>query len=290
MKTILQHLADAFSFDQIADAIVGKYLPLLVVALLTLIAFWVLWKVIERTMTAIFRRTKLDETAQQFVRAVVKYTLMTIALVTALGQLGVNMTSILTSMGVVGLTVGFAAKDALSNVISGLFIFWDRPFVIGDLIEINGQYGRVDAITMRSTRVVTVDGKMLAIPNSEVVNTTVASYTNFPHLRLDIDLGIGLAEDIERIRTLLLALVAGDPHYLTEPAPTVVVTALNDYNNSLQLRVWIDDERDHIKRRFELREAAYKAMVDAGIDMPLETVALAPLQLTTNPAPAPSAT
>lgn len=60
--------------------------------------------------------------------------------------------------------------------------------------------------------------------------------------------------------------------------------ALNDYNNSVQLRVWIDDERDHIKLGFELREAAYRPLVGAGIDMPLETLALAPLQLTTNPA------
>jgi small conductance mechanosensitive channel len=83
----------------------------------------------------------------------------------------------LASLGIAGLTLGFAAKDTLSNVISGLFIFWDRPFVVGDLIEMDGKYGRVEDITLRSTRVVTPDGKMLAIPNSAIVNSSVWSRT-----------------------------------------------------------------------------------------------------------------
>jgi hypothetical protein len=66
-----------------------------------------------------------------------------------------------------------------------VFIFWDRPFVLGDLIEVDGKYGRVEKITLRSTRVITVEGKMFTIPNAEVMNSTVASYTNFPHLRIE---------------------------------------------------------------------------------------------------------
>ena len=96
----------------------------------------------------------------------VKYTVLTVGVVSALGQVGINTGSLLASLGIAGLTIGFAARDALSNIISGIFIFWDRPFVIGDLIEVNSQYGRVDRITLRSTRVVTVDGRMLAIPNA----------------------------------------------------------------------------------------------------------------------------
>ena len=284
MNPFLERLYSAFPLEQIVNDVASRYLPSLLVALVTLAGFLLFWKILQRTALAVLRGAALDETAQQFIIAVLRYALLTIAAVTALGQLGVNMTSILTSMGVVGLTVGFAAKDALSNVISGLFIFWDRPFVIGDLIEITGHYGRVDAITMRSTRVVTVDGKMLAIPNSEVVNTTVASYTNFPHLRLDIDVSISVNEDIDRVRKVLLDLVVGKPHFMTDPEPGVVVTSLNDYNNVVQLRVWLEDERDHISRRFELREKAYKALIMAGVDMPLETLALAPLSITTHPA------
>ncbi len=104
-------------------------------------------------------------------------------------------------------------------MISGVFIFWDRPFVIGDLVEVDGHYGKVEDITMRSTRVVTPDGKMLAIPNSTIVNTTVASYTNFPHLRLDVGVTIGVNEDIGRVRPILLSAAGSDNDFLAEPAP-----------------------------------------------------------------------
>lgn len=279
MDKIIERLSALFDPDHMSEYFVGKLLPDLVVAIITFVAFWVLWKVISRTMGLVLARSRFDTTAQRFVQAVTRYVIMTIGTVTALSQLGINTGSILASLGVVGLTIGFAAKDALSNIISGLFIFWDRPFVIDDLVEIGGQYGRVQEITMRSTRVVTVDGKMLAIPNSTVLNSTVASYTNFPNLRIDVDVTVGTGEDLGRVRRALLALVAADDRYLAEPAPVVVVTALNDYNVAVQVRAWLKDERTHMASRFDLRERSFEALRAAGVDMPLETLQIAPLTI-----------
>ena len=186
MTEIFERLRDLFSPPRIAAYLVDGLLPDLVVAAVTLLIAWLAWKLLDRGAQAILRKSHLDQTAQTFIHTVTRYVVLTIGVVTALAQLGVDTASLLTSLGVVGLTIGFAARDTLSNVISGVFIFWDRPFVITDLVEIDGQYGQVAAITMRSTRVVTVDGRMLAIPNSQIVNSVVASYTNFPHLRIDI--------------------------------------------------------------------------------------------------------
>ena len=151
--------------------------------------------------------------------------------------------------------------------------------MIGDLVEIEDKYGRVSEITLRSTRVVTADGRMLAVPNTEIVNKTVASYTNFPNLRLDIPVMIAVDEDIEKTRQILIGLVEGDPEYLEEPAPRVIVTGLNDYNIALELQAWLDDERQHVEKRSELREKIFKALNSAGIEMPFETIQLAPMQV-----------
>jgi small conductance mechanosensitive channel len=151
-------------------------------------------------------------------------------------------------------------------------IFLDRPFVIGDLVEIEDNYGRVEQITLRSTRIVTPDGKMLAVPNSDIINKTVASYTNFPHLRLDIPVTVGVNENLGRVRRLLLGLVADNPDYLAEPPPRVVVTALNDYNVAMELQAWIRDERTHVPMRSALREQVFEALNAAGVDMPFETI------------------
>ncbi len=259
------------SLRELMPTSLAAYLPRVIVAVIVLLVFWLLWRATRRTVAYVANKGDLDKTLARFIETVVQYFLLVVAILTALSQVGVDVGAILASLGVVGLTIGFAAKDALSNLISGLFILWDRPFVIGDLIEINGLYGRVDNITLRSTRVVTVDGKMLAIPNTTVVNSTVASYTNFPNIRIDIDVTIGVDEDLGKVRGIFLDLVKGDD-FLHEPAPKMVVTALNDYNVGVEFRAWIKDERDHIRARFALREAIYEALRSANVDMPFETL------------------
>lgn len=240
---------------------------------------FVIWLLISRALRVATSRQRLDTTAASFITAVVRYGLGAIATVAILGELGVDTASLLGSLGIVGLTLGFAARDALSNIISGLFILWDRPFTIGDLIEIDGHYGRVAGITMRSTRVVTPDGKMLAIPNTVVVNTTVASYTNFAHLRLDIALTVGVEENLGRVRELLLAMVNEREGFMAEPAPRVVVKALNDYNVAIELQAWLSDEKQHIAERQQLREAAFETLRSNDVHMPYETLELAPVKM-----------
>ena len=278
MNHIVERLAERFSPSVIASWM-AKVIPNMITALLVLLVFWFLWKALERGVGVLVRRTKLDATMHAFLNTALKYAVVTVGLIAALGELGVDTMSLLASLGVAGLTIGFAARDALSNIISGIFIFWDRPFVVGDLIEMDGKYGRVLEITLRSTRVVTPDGKLLAIPNTNILNTTVASYTNFPHLRLDLDVTVGVSEDIGRIRSLLLDLVGDDERYLNEPAPDVSVTALNDYNVALLLSVWLDDEKAHLTERPRLREMIYDCLRTAGVDMPFETFQVQPIDL-----------
>ncbi len=233
--------------------------------------FYLAWLVVLMGLRYIFRRSGTDPMTSTFLSTFVKYTLLAIAMVTAFDSMGIKVSAVLASLGIAGLTIGFAARDSLSNVIAGILIFLDRPFVIGDLVEIDGFYGRVDRITLRSTRIVTVDGKMLAVPNTEIINKTVASYTNFPHLRLDIAVTIAVSENIDRVRAILLSLVSDKEVYLDNPPQRVVVAALNDYNVRLELQVWLNDERQHVEKRFELREKTFKALTEAGIEMPFET-------------------
>lgn len=246
----------------------------LVVAGLVFTAFYLVWRFLDWVVHRALGRSSIDETTASFIETVVKYVVLGIGLVQALSSAGIDAAAVLASLGIVGLTIGFAARDALSNLISGLLIFWDRPFVIDDLVEVEGSYGRVDTITLRSTRVVTTDGRMLAIPNTTIINSVVASYTNFPHVRLDISVTIGVEEDIDRASRVLVELVKEDPEYLNDPAPRVVVSALNDYNVELQLQAWYKDEYNHLAEQYDLRKRVFHALTDAGIHMPYETIEL----------------
>lgn len=277
ITVLASRLKETFDPQPLADMIAEGVLRISV-AFAVVAAFYLLWRLVR----LIFRHTliqKMDMTSYSFVETLVKFSLMAIGAITALDSAGIKTSALLTSLGIVGLTIGFAARDALSNLISGVLIYIDRPFVLGDLVEIDGHYGRVDRITLRSTRVVTPDGRMLAVPNTEIINKTVASYTNFPNLRIDVGVTVGVNEDIDNVRRLLLSLVKDDAAYMTEPVPRVVVTALNDYNVAMELQVWLDDERRHGEKRSELREKVFKILTRAGVEMPFETIQLQPIEV-----------
>lgn len=254
----------------------------LIIGLIVFALVYIVWLILRRLLRTALKRAQVDRTAASFLEMVAKYGFLSIGGIYALNAAGVNTSALLASLGIAGLTIGFAARDALSNLISGVLIYLDRPFVIGDLVEIEGQYGRVDRITLRSTRVITVDGKMLAVPNTEVINRTVISYTNFPHLRLDIPITVAVDERLDRVRQILMGLVSGDDDFLAEPQPRMVITQLNDYNVAVELQVWLRNERDHIEKRFQLRERVFETLTEAGVDMPFETIQLAPMDVKVN--------
>lgn len=274
---IMDRLEKIFDPQSMSELLAG-WLMNIIVAVVVLIVFYLLWLIVRGVMRIAVRR-KVDATTFSFIETIVKFSLFIIGVITALDSAGIKTSALLTSLGIAGLTIGFAARDALSNLISGILIFVDRPFVLGDMVEVDNYYGTVERITLRSTRVVTSDGRMLAVPNTEIINKTVASYTNFPNLRLDIAVTVGVHEDLAEVRRLLLALVKDDPAYKAEPAPVVVVAALNDYNVALELRAWIYDERHHVEKRFELREKVFNTLTGAGVNMPYETLQVQPVEV-----------
>jgi len=278
VDTLWFEIRNAFDMTQVAERLLD-WMPRLLSAFMILVLFWALWRMILRALAALLRRGGIDATLSMLIQSAAKVTVLSIGVVSALGQVGVDITGLLTGVGVLGLTIGFAARDALSNMISGFFILWDRPFTIGDLIEIGGSYGRVDTITLRTTRVVTVDGRMLAIPNTEIVNNTVTSYTNFPHLRLDVAFTVAVTEDLSKVRRSALSVCEGDNQLMDDPPPAVVVTALNDYNVGMELRAWLKDENTHITARLVLRERLFEALRSAGVEMPFETLSLTPIEV-----------
>lgn len=92
-------------------------------------------------------------------------------------------------------------------------------------------------------------------------------------------LTLGVSEDLEEVRRLLLTLVKNDPDFMADPAPRVVTTELNDYNVAIELQAWLDDERHHVEKRFALREKVFNVLTKAGVELPFQTLQLQPLEI-----------
>ncbi len=278
LHILLSRLWEYFNPERLAT-VAGTLLINSLLAALVLSIFYFAWQVFNRMITPRLQ-SKFDKTSIAFATTMIKFTFMAVGILAAMSAAGIQTKALMTSLGVVGLTIGFALRETLSNIVAGILIFLDRPFTIDDLVDIDGQYGRVDRISLRTTRIVTNDGKMLAVPNAVVMNKTVASYTNFPNLRLDIVVAVAMTENLDRVRKLLLSTVEEDTDYLSRPLPRVVVTQLNDYNVTLELQAWLKNERLHVEKSFALREKVFRTLHAAGVEMPFETIQLTPHRVT----------
>lgn len=271
MDKLWEELGKYFNYDVVAAKLILITENALKAGII-LLAFYVLYRIIRSVLLRVISKFELEKTVVNFLFLALKYVLLIFAIVTALDQIGVNIASLIAGLGIAGIAIGFAAKDTLSNVVAGIFIFWDRPFYIGDLVEIEGEYGEVQDITLRTTRIVTPDGRMVSIPNQKIAENKVISYTMFPNLRLDMGVTIGVDEDIEKARQQLLKIVEGDDRFLKDKDPVVLVKELGDYYTALELRTWLDDTKTHVAVRAELREKIFNSFNAAGIDMPFEKV------------------
>ncbi len=164
--------------------------------------------------------------------------------------------------------VGIAAQDTLSNTIAGFTILWDKPFVVGDRVSVAGEYGMVQDITLRSTRIRTPRNSYVVIPSKRIIDEVLENDSKHGELRIDVPIGIAYKEDTVAAREALMAAVATVPDILVEPAPTVVVEACADSSVNLLVRVWIEQASARQRVNFDVMEACTRSLDAAGIQIP----------------------
>ena len=264
----MQQLLDSIDVSQLMTQVVA-FVPKLVAALVILVLFWLLARVLGRVLRRFMNGAGMEEALiGLLVDNLLYYGVMVFGLVMAAAQLGINVGAALAGLGVVGLALAFAAQDSVANVISGIIIFWDKPFEVGDWIKVEEQFGRVHNITLRSTRIRTPRNTYIVIPNKAIVDAVLENLSQHGKLRVDIGVGIAYKEDILAARRILLEAVSKIETVENDPAPEVVVEALGDSSVNLQIRVWIAAAKDRQRTYFQAIEAAKLALDKAGIEIP----------------------
>ena len=185
-----------------------------------------------------------------------------------LDQLGVNIAVLIGGIGIAGIVAGFAARDSLENFIAGVTVLVDKPFGVGDYIKVNDQYGQVDEITLRSTRLRTVRNRIMVLPNTEMIKEKVMNHTKRNVLRLDIPFGIAYKERPDEAREALLPIVEDDDRILSDPSPTAVVTEMDDSSVNMLLRFYLRDPSQEVPMRWEYTEKVRETLRDADIEIP----------------------
>ncbi|MEE2963134.1 MAG: mechanosensitive ion channel [Acidobacteriota bacterium] len=248
---------------------VVEYLPKVFAALVVLVLFWLIYRMTRLPLSGLLERAGLHRTlVNLLVTNLYRATVLVFAVVMAADQIGVNVGAALAGLGVVGIAVGFAAQDSIANVFAGIMIFMDKPFEVGHWITVVDQYGEVNDITMRSTRIRTKRNTYVVIPNKTIIDEVLVNHSQKGVTRVDVPIGIAYKESILGARQVMLASVRGLDGVLTDPPPDVVVAELGDSSVNLNLRVWIERATDEEPVFFCVLEAAKLALDEAGIEIP----------------------
>lgn len=183
----------------------------------------------------------------------------------------IDVTAWLASAGIVGIAVGFAAKDTLANLFAGIFIIADAPYKVGDFIVLeNGLRGRVTSIGIRSTRILTLDDVEITIPNAIIGNGMLINEVGgpAPKQRVKISVQAAYGSDIDLVEKTLLSATEGVDLLSGHPTPKVRFTAFGDSGLDFQLLVWLDDAARREELVSMLNARVYRAFAAAGIEIP----------------------
>lgn len=200
-----------------------EYLSKALVCVAVIVIGYIITRLIIGILRKILNKSRMDGTAEGFVLSVLKVIFYFIVAVTALGTIGVNVASLITALGAAALTAGLALQDLLKNVVSGLVILINKPFVSGNILDFEGVKGTVEEINIFSTTVHTLDNKLVTIPNSRLTSNNVVNCTMVEQRRVDCTFSVSYDDDIDKVREIILNLMATNEMILKDPEPTVRV-------------------------------------------------------------------
>lgn len=229
-------------------------------------------KILLHFADKLLRRSKLNPAAAPFALSVTRiflYVLLGISVATSLHI--VEPSSIITSLGAVGLAVSLAVKDSLSNLMGGVLLILFKSFGLGDYVEIDGIGGTVSEIGLIHTILITVDNKRISIPNGQVTNAKIVNFSVEPTRRVDITLTIDRSADIETAKSALLDMMTENALTLKIPEPTVHAEGHTELGTKLCCRAWTNSS-DYWTLYYDITERLKDTLTKAGIAMPTKTV------------------
>ena len=194
-------------------------------AVILIVVGFLVARIVSRVIARL-SKARLEPQQVILLRRFLYYGLFALFLVAALHQLGFNLGVLLGAAGVLSVAIGFASQTSASNLVAGLFLIGEKPFAIGDVIQIGGTTGEVLAIDLLSVKLRTFDNKFVRIPNESVIKSEVSTLTKYPIRRADLQIGVAYREDLERVRDVLMNLADRNLQCLDEPKPLFFFSGL----------------------------------------------------------------
>lgn len=246
-------------------------LPSFLGATLALLSTWILAASVRRVTLLGSRQWEVDRNSKILVSRLMYGGVWVIGSVVALGVLGLDFATLVGTLGLTSVAIGFSLRDVLSNYFSGIILLASRPFRLGDQIIIKEFEGTVTQIQLRATTLKTYDGRVVYIPNQEVFSATITNNTACTTRRNTVTVGIDYNSDITKAKQIINEAVLGVEGVEADPRPDILVRELAASTVNIEVRFWINSRRlPFLETTSLVVQAIKEALMQAGVDMPTE--------------------
>ena len=261
METSLQEL-----WNSINEAVLIYGLKVLGALITLIIGSWVIKKLVK-TFGKTLTKKGVDPTLIPTLKGVVKVALWAALILAFVKQVGIETSGFIAVFGAAGLAIGLALQGSLSNFAGGILILTINPFKAGDFVEVNGQSGTVNSVTIFNTVLKTPDNKTIFLPNGAVAGANITNFTLEPKRRWDKVFGIGYDDDFDKAKQIILDFLQADERVHKDPAPFVRVGNLGDSSVDITVRAWVDSS-EYWNVNWDMIEKVKKEFDKQGISIP----------------------
>ncbi|TVR31807.1 MAG: mechanosensitive ion channel family protein [Balneolaceae bacterium] len=200
---------------------------------------------------------------------VAQYIIVVLGILISFQFVGIDLTSLAVIFGLLSVGIGFGLQNITSNFISGLIIMFERPISVGDRVEVSDIEGDITEISIRSTKIRTLNNISIIVPNSQFVESNVINFSHGdPTFRLDINVGVSYASNLDKVLKALNEVAEEHPKVMKSPAHQVHLTNFGDSSWDMQLRVWIPNVKERYVLRNEFNQAIVRKFADYEIEIP----------------------
>jgi small conductance mechanosensitive channel len=244
---------------------------ILIVVVIAIAAYWIANLVKKLVINMGNAHEKLDDTLFQFLGSIAGYTVMIFAGMIILDRFGIQTASLVAILGAAGLAVGLALQGTLSSLAAGVMLILFRPFKAGDFVEAAGTFGKVDAITLFTTDMITFDNQHIIIPNSEIWGTKIVNHSHHSVRGVDLVASVAYGSDIKKVKASIAKVLKANEHVLADPAPFVEVETLASSSVDLLVRPFVNGEH-YFDVKYALPQAIYEQFAKDGIEIPFNQI------------------
>ncbi|MBQ7564150.1 MAG: mechanosensitive ion channel [Lachnospiraceae bacterium] len=265
-KSIFRQFTDNLKLNSL------DFLMRVLIAVVVLLVGIRVIRFVRKWFSKLLEMRSLDESMIRLLDEIIRFVLYFLLIMFIAAHFGVDAASIIAILGSAGLTLGLAFQGALSNFAGGVLIMSTKPFKIGDFIEITGSHtGTVTAIGLVHTRLLTIDNRVIIVPNGELANTTIINYTDREKRRIELEVSIPYSQDIDAAKKVISEVIRKEPLLLGGDDILIYVDAMSSSSVDLGIKVYTKTE-NYLQAKWSLTENLKKALDANGIEIPFTQV------------------